>query len=205
MLLQHGESLRGRNQNPTYGQNRRTTFARVVATSVPIKGIPGPSSVSDGAVLALKVPRFTALPWLTAPTNLSSVADHPLPIARRMPDSHTHPCKERGSRSGIDTVQVETLPCVLERSRQDQRIRSLLYSEAGLPRSDRGSQPYSYDSLCRKTIIRLRLLLIQWRTLTAHRDHRERKVSPQDAFRVDGVETVWPGKMAIKLSRDTHG
>ena len=128
---------------------------------LPAKGGHCPSSGNGDASLALRELPCTALPQLKVATNLSSMVGHPLPIARRTPDSHTHPCKDRDNRIYIDMAQVETLPCVLERIRQGQRIPSLPYSEAGLPRSDRDSPSYSYDSLCGTPIIRLRLLLIQ--------------------------------------------
>lgn len=165
ILIRRSESLGGRNQKPVHSQYRRTTFnpkflcrrnARFRSrASIGRDQGTMTSSWRSGSC------RARQLPQLKVATNLSSMVGHPLPIARRTPDSHTLPCKDRGNRIYIDMAQVETLPCVLERIRQGQRIPSLPYSEAGLQRSDRDSPSYAYDSLCGTPIIRLRLLLIQ--------------------------------------------
>ncbi len=126
--------------------------------------------------MAVRYPLSTALRTLTVATNLSSAVGHPPPSAMRTPGSHTRPSKDRHNLIDIDTAQVETLPCVSERSRPDQRTRSLLDSEADLPRSDRDSPSYSYESLSRKFIIRSRLLLIQ--LADAHRVEIVKKGRP---------------------------
>ena len=170
----------------------------------PFKDGHGPSSGNEDDFLVPEELLCAAIPWLTVETNLSSVAEHPPPIAKRTPDSHTRPCKERDNWACIDTPPAEVRPCVRERSRQDQSIRSLLYSEADLPQSDRDSLSYSHHSHCRMLIIRLRLLLIQLAGPTGRRDHREWEGNPQGAFRVARVENVCPGKIARKLLRAIH-
>ena len=84
----------------------------------------------------------SSVPSFNAATGLSSLAARPLPRAMRMPGSHNCPSKARHNRICIDTAQVESLSCALQRSRRGQRIRLLLGSGADLLQSDRDLPSY---------------------------------------------------------------